>query len=92
MSDQRTNERFEKFSDSARRLCPAVLFILLLASIAGCAKAPVKTPVVKAGGEVLVGAHVDANGRMAVFRGIPYAAPPVGKLRWRPPEPHVLPS
>jgi para-nitrobenzyl esterase len=36
-------------------------------------------------GGTLEGA-VDSASGVLVFRGVPYAAPPVGQLRWRPPE------
>jgi len=36
---------------------------------------------------VLEGTHFNAKAGDVAFLGIPYAAPPVGKLRWQPPQP-----
>lgn len=44
------------------------------------------SPVVRIGQGALVGR---TEGGIAAFKGIPYAAPPVGPLRWREPQPPV---
>ena len=44
-------------------------------------------PVVAAPAGTLEGEHVDAAGDVLAFRGVPYAAPPVGEARWQPPAP-----
>ncbi len=36
---------------------------------------------------LISGSRVGADSKVRVYKGIPFAAPPVGKLRWQPPEP-----
>jgi len=31
--------------------------------------------------------YVSKDGQIRIFKGVPYAAPPVGQLRWKPPQP-----
>ena len=70
---------------------PFVPFFAALIFVAGCSvrsgPASLEDPLVVAGGEPLRGTRL-ASGVVA-YRGIPYAAPPTGPLRWRSPRPHV---
>ncbi len=43
-------------------------------------------PRVEADGETLEGDYFGSDASQAVFKGIPYALPPIGELRWRPPQ------
>jgi len=63
----------------------AVLLPLLTASCAGTFKEASNSPdMATLANGVVRGVQ---NSDHVVFKGIPYAAPPVGPLRWRPPQP-----
>lgn len=72
-----------------------VLNSLLLVAVAACSRNPqvapesrTSRPTVTVDAGTLAGT-VDAASGVYVFRGVPYAAPPVGDLRWRAPAPLV---
>jgi para-nitrobenzyl esterase len=62
----------------------AVAFAILAASCASDQPGATGAPTVKAPAGVIAGA---TQGSLHVFKGIPYAAPPVGDARWKPPAP-----
>src|SRR5689334_10819169 len=63
--------------------------VLCLLAFAGIDRATVRAadadPVVQTGSGRVRGVRLPEGG--AAFRGIPFAAPPVGALRWQPPAP-----
>jgi para-nitrobenzyl esterase len=63
--------------------------IVAILALAGwlASSAAIEEPVQLDSG--LVSGIAGSNAAVRVFRGIPYAAPPVGKLRWRAPQPVV---
>ena len=58
-----------------------ILFLAILAGGICAAQTPAR---VKVEGGLLQGTSEDG---LTVYRGIPFAAPPVGELRWRAPQP-----
>lgn len=68
-----------------RCMLPGVVFALFALPVAAAAPAPDANPVVRIDSGALAGLHDAATG-LDEFRGIPYAAPPVGALRWKPPQ------
>ncbi len=67
--------------NNMRNLNYFVLTFLLLAAGLTCAQ---QLKPVKVESGLLQGISVDG---VSVYKGVPYAAPPVGNLRWRAPQP-----
>jgi para-nitrobenzyl esterase len=62
----------------------AVVATAIFSGLLGAYRAPTQRVTIDTG---TIEGLVDSASGVTVFRGIPYAAPPVAELRWRPPQP-----
>jgi para-nitrobenzyl esterase len=67
--------------------CPTLLFLSVILSLVSWSQKG-SNPVLTIEGGQLKGVETPTSG-VIVYKGIPFAAPPVGKLRWREPQPVV---
>jgi carboxylesterase type B len=72
-----------KLSPSTKNTLRLLAVAVLSLAGARAESDPAANPVV----QTSAGAVAGAGGAIQAFKGIPYAAPPVGSLRWRPPLP-----
>jgi para-nitrobenzyl esterase len=66
------------------RLLRSLAAVAMAASVAAAARSQSAPPIVKIDNGQLQGVLADG---VVAFKGIPFAAPPIGELRWRPPQP-----
>jgi len=62
--------------------------VVILTCLTGC-QTPTSSPddlTIQVDGGLISGTPVGSDGQIRAYKGIPYAAPPVGGLRWKPPQ------